>query len=181
MQAFITRGCFTDHGGKILEGEEIWLVDGKAIHLEGMTHYCPRCKVLSKAIATERGFIQVNGRNPIVAGDVSTCGSRYIKISDLAVRNRSSGKDTFVNVVPLLTDYVNGQFFSDQFMLVDQKTGNILSGIPYRIHRENGEIEEGVTDKNGYTNNISNSERAENITIEINDFDLERFFNENFK
>ncbi|MCU4580157.1 PAAR domain-containing protein [Acinetobacter gyllenbergii] len=181
MQAFITRGCFTDHGGKILEGEEIWLVDGKAIHLEGMTHYCPRCKVLSKAIATERGFIQVNGRNPIVAGDVSTCGSRYIKISDLAVRSSNSGKDTFVNVVPLLTDYVNGQFFSDQFMLVDQKTGNVLSGIPYLIHRENGEMEEGVTDENGYTKNISNSERAENITIEINDFDLERFFNENFK
>ncbi len=95
MQAFITRGCFTDHGGKILEGEETWLVDGKAIHLEGMTHYCPRCKVLSKAIATERGFIQVNGRNPIVAGDVSTCGSRYIKISDLAVRSSNSGKRYF--------------------------------------------------------------------------------------
>lgn len=35
-------------------------------------------------------------------------------------------------------------------MLVDQKTGNVLSGIPYLIHRENGEIEEGITDENGY-------------------------------
>ena len=80
MQAFITKGCFTDHGGKIIQGDDSWIIEGKGIHLEGMTHYCPKCKVLSKAIATENGFMQINGRNPIVAGDVSTCGAKYIKI-----------------------------------------------------------------------------------------------------
>ena len=69
MQAFITKGCFTDHGGKIIQGDDSWIIEGKGIHLEGMTHYCPKCKVLSKAIATENGFMQINGRNPIVAGD----------------------------------------------------------------------------------------------------------------
>ncbi|WP_228153612.1 PAAR domain-containing protein [Acinetobacter bereziniae] len=66
MQAFITRGCSTDHGGKIIEGEDSWLVEGRAVHLEGMTHYCPKCKILSKAIGTERGFILIQGKNPIV-------------------------------------------------------------------------------------------------------------------
>jgi hypothetical protein len=28
MQAFITKGCFTNHGGKIIEGDDSWLVDG---------------------------------------------------------------------------------------------------------------------------------------------------------
>ena len=70
MQAFITKGCFTNHGGKIIEGDDSWLVDGKGVHLEGMGHFCPKCKVVSKALATQRGFIQVNGRNPI-------CGWRY--------------------------------------------------------------------------------------------------------
>ncbi|QHH94515.1 hypothetical protein FPL18_12060 [Acinetobacter gyllenbergii] len=46
MQAFITRGCFTNHGGKIVEGDDFWLVDGKAAHLEGMSHYCPKCNVV---------------------------------------------------------------------------------------------------------------------------------------
>ena len=73
MQAFITKGCMTDHGGIILQGEDSWQVEGKGAHLEGMTHYCPRCKVMSKAIGSERGFIQVNGKNIIVAGDTSTC------------------------------------------------------------------------------------------------------------
>ena len=59
MQAFITKGCFTNHGGKIIEGDDSWLVDGKGVHLEGMGHFCPKCKVVSKALATQRGFIQV--------------------------------------------------------------------------------------------------------------------------
>ena len=44
MQAFITKGCFTNHGGKIIEGDDSWLVDGKGVHLEGMGHFCPKCK-----------------------------------------------------------------------------------------------------------------------------------------
>ena len=46
MQAFITKGCFTNHGGKIIEGDDSWLVDGKGVHLEGMGHFCPKCKKL---------------------------------------------------------------------------------------------------------------------------------------
>ena len=91
MQAFITKGCMTDHGGIIQQGDDSWIVEGKGVHVEGMTHFCPRCKIISEAIATERGFITVNGKNFIVAGDLSTCGSRYIKISDLAVRDRGAG------------------------------------------------------------------------------------------
>ena len=97
MQAFITKGCFTNHGGKIIEGDDSWLVDGKGVHLEGMGHFCPKCKVVSKALATQRGFIQVNGRNPIVAGDTATCGAKYMKISDLAVRSGGSGSASSSN------------------------------------------------------------------------------------
>ena len=33
MQAFITKGCFTDHGGKIIQGDDSWIIEGKGIHL----------------------------------------------------------------------------------------------------------------------------------------------------
>ena len=66
MQAFITKGCFTNHGGKIIEGDDSWLVDGKRSSSRRHGAFCPKCKVVSKALATQRGFIQVNGRNPIV-------------------------------------------------------------------------------------------------------------------
>ena len=84
------KRMYTTHGGRIEQCADFWQVDGRGIHLEGMTHYCPKCKVMSKALGSERGFIQINGKNPIVDGDLSTCGSRYMKISDLAIRERGS-------------------------------------------------------------------------------------------
>lgn len=50
MKPAIVVGNVTSHGGVIIEGESRWLVDGKAAHLGGMSHYCPKCKVISKAI-----------------------------------------------------------------------------------------------------------------------------------
>ena len=174
MQAFITKGCFTDHGGKIIEGDDSWVVDGKGVHLEGMTHYCPKCKVISKAIASENGFMQISGKNPIVAGDSSTCGSRYIKVSDLAVRDRGGQKNSSaIKVVPL----INEDIFSDEFILIDMDSSSVISNMPYKIHRENGNIEKGITDKNGLISSSLKSNRAEKIKIEvINDiFDLDEF------
>lgn len=49
MKALITVGCTTDHGGIIELGNSSFKVDGKAVHLDGMTHYCPKCKVQSVA------------------------------------------------------------------------------------------------------------------------------------
>ncbi len=34
MQAFITKDCFTDHGGRILEGDDSWIVEGKGAILK---------------------------------------------------------------------------------------------------------------------------------------------------
>jgi uncharacterized protein (DUF2345 family) len=49
--------------------------------------------------------------------------------------------------------------------------------MPYKIHRENGNIEKGITDKNGLISSSLKSNRAEKIKIEvINDiFDLDEF------
>lgn len=144
---------------------------------EGMSHFCPKCKVLSKAVASENGFIQVNGKNPIVAGDTSTCGSKYIKISDLAVRDRGTKSSSAMKIIPLINDL----FFSDEYVLIDSETSSIISDMPYKIHRENGKVEEGITDKNGLISSLQNSS-AEKIKIEIinNMFDLEGFLDEYF-
>lgn len=87
MRALITVGCKTDHGGIITFGDPSFLVEGKAVHLDGMVHYCPKCNVLAKALASNRGFMVVLGRSIVAAGDTSTCGSKFLKTSDLAVMN----------------------------------------------------------------------------------------------
>lgn len=92
MKALITVGCKTDHGGVIVLGDSSFLVEGKAVHLEGMTHYCPKCKVTSTAISSNSGFMKVNGKSIIAVGDTSTCGSKYLKISDMAVMSSGASQ-----------------------------------------------------------------------------------------
>ena len=153
---------FTDHGGKIIQGDDSWLVDGKAAHLEGMTHYCPKCKVLSRAIASENGFMQVNGKNLIVAGDLSSCGSKYIKISDLAVRSRGSG------LLSNLHNLVNKLKFDERIQLIDKDDDEPLVNVPYYLkNSKTGEIvAQGITDHNGYSERFY-TEKSEDIDIYI--------------
>ena len=94
MKALITVGCKTDHGGIISIGDSSFLVEGKAVHLDGMTHFCPKCKVQSRAIASNQGFMIVGGKSIVAVGDTSSCGSRYLKLSDIAVFSSGSGNSS---------------------------------------------------------------------------------------
>ena len=51
MKALITVGCKTDHGGIIILGDSSFLVEGKAVHLDGMTHFCPKWALLHKYVS----------------------------------------------------------------------------------------------------------------------------------
>src|SRR5690606_16757933 len=93
MKALITVGCTTDHGGIIVLGDSSAVVEGKAVHHDEMTHFCPICKVQSRAIASNAGFMIVGGKNIVAVGDSSTCGSRYLKVSDLVVMSNGFGGD----------------------------------------------------------------------------------------
>ena len=167
MQAFITKGCFTNHGGKIVEGDDSWLVEGKAAHLEGMSHYCPKCNVVSKAIATQRGFMLVNGRNLIVAGDQATCGAKYMKISDLAVRTGGSGSSASSGPASNLQNLVEQLKFDERVQLIDRDDNEPLANIPYHLKDSTGNVvASGTTDENGYTERFY-TDKAEDIHIFI--------------
>ena len=97
MKALITVGCKTDHGGIIVLGDSSFLVEGKAVHLDGMTHFCPKCKVQSRAIASNQGFMVVGGKSIVAVGDTSSCGSKYLEISDLAVMSSGASSPKIVS------------------------------------------------------------------------------------
>lgn len=123
MKAFITVGCKTDHGGIIILGDSSFIVEGKAVHLDGMTHYCPRCQVQSKAIASNQGFMTVNGKSIVVANDTSTCGAKFFKISDLVVMDRSSGSSgsSKTNAKPLHIPSIQQPDLAENFSKVPSK------------------------------------------------------------
>ncbi|WP_336175268.1 PAAR domain-containing protein [Acinetobacter ursingii] len=130
-----------------------------------MTHYYPRCKVQSRAIASNQGFMIVGGKSIVAVGDTSTCGSEYLKISDLAVMNNgiSNSKIESNNTNSFVSE--PKQKYGQRFLLQDQITNEPLANVCYEIH-QNGEIIHGITDKDGYTQLITSNE-IENIELRI--------------
>ena len=165
MKALITVGCKTDHGGIIVLGDSSFLVEGKAIHLDGMTHFCPKCKVQSRAIASNQGFMVVGGKSIVAVGDTSSCGSKYLKISDLAVMSSGASSPKIVsnntNSFVAEPNFKYGQ----KFVLQDELTGEPLANVCYEIYM-NGETFHGKTDKEGFTHFIT-SETEEELEIRI--------------
>lgn len=156
MKALITVGCKTDHGGIIILGDSSFLVEGKAIHVDGMTHFCPKCNVQSRAIASNQGFMVVGNKSIVAVGDTSTCGSKYLKISDIAVMSNGSERakrtsNNTNNFIPS-PELVYGK----RFLLQDELTHEPLANICYEIFM-NGEIIHGKTDNKGFTQLITSN------------------------
>lgn len=155
----------TDHGAVISIGDSSFMVDGKAVHLDGMTHFCPKCKVQSKAIASNQGFMVVGSRSIVAVGDKSTCGSKYLKISDLAVMSNGSGntRTLYENSNNFMSTSKNQ--FGQRFLLLDELTGEPLVNVCYEIEKGE-EIIHGKSDERGYTELIT-SNQSEEVKINI--------------
>ena len=42
----------TNHGGVVSECDKTFIINGIAVHLNGMKHFCPKCKTVVSAIAS---------------------------------------------------------------------------------------------------------------------------------
>ena len=91
MKPLITIGCKTDHCGIVVEADTSFLVEGKAVHVEGMRHVCPKCKKTVSAISSGKGFLTVNSKTIIMAGDKASCGATFLPQQSIAVRTNGSG------------------------------------------------------------------------------------------
>lgn len=77
MKSLITLGSKTSHGGVVSECEPSFVINGIAVHLNGMKHYCPKCNSTVAAIAADQSKT-VKGRGVVVAGDKTTCGATFL-------------------------------------------------------------------------------------------------------
>lgn len=145
MKALITKGCVTDHGGIVQEADSTFVVQGIPVHLNGMKHFCPKCKVMSYAIASNNGFLVVGSRTIVVNGDSSTCGSKYIKNQDLVVR--SGGSNTSSNSSQNnLNSLLNQEKIFDEQITAEF---NFAEGMPYFIETDTGKTLKGTIGKDG--------------------------------
>ena len=83
-KALITLGSQTSHGGIVSECEHSFIINSIAVHLNGMKHFCPKCKAMVSAVASDQSTT-VKGRAVIVAGDKTTCGATFLATQNLVV------------------------------------------------------------------------------------------------
>lgn len=91
MKPLITIGCKTDHGGIVAETDPSFQIEGKPVHLEGMKHFCPKCKKVVSAVSLDKSFLVVGSKTIIMAGDKTTCGATFLPQQSLVVRDAGSG------------------------------------------------------------------------------------------
>lgn len=93
MQATITIGDKTTHGGVVTEVDNTFVIQGKAAHLQGMKHFCPKCKTMVSAIASN-SLVVINGKAMIVAGDKTTCGATFVPGQNLVGKVQGAGSSS---------------------------------------------------------------------------------------
>ncbi|WP_180176526.1 MULTISPECIES: PAAR domain-containing protein [unclassified Acinetobacter] len=86
-QSLITLGSTTSHGGIVSECDSSFIINGVAVHLHGMKHYCPKCQTVVSAIAAEQSTT-VKGRGVVIAGDRTTCGATFLGNQFLVVSRK---------------------------------------------------------------------------------------------
>lgn len=168
MKPAIVIGNTTNHGGIVSTGDSTYLIDGKAAHVEGMTHFCPKCKVTVTALLSSP-LVVINGRAIIVAGDKASCGATFLPSQSLWVRDQGSssgsGSSTTNDSFVQNTEKENSVFF--QFK--DPKTGKPLTDFLYELTLPSGEKIQGKTNRAGKTELAVTGVKPEQVKIETLD------------
>ena len=161
----IVSGDITTHGGRVIAGSSMMIVDGKPVALVGDLVSCSKCNgVYPIIMGTNQVFYM--GKAVAVEGMMTLCGAVLIGSQDLAFVNEDDGvRSPLLSVKPSALDEI--KLFDDYFQLVDSRHKLPLRNIEYAIKRANGEVEYGCTDGNGYTHLLKSTEKSEKIEIYV--------------
>lgn len=175
MQATITIGDKTTHGGVVTEVDSTFIVQGKAAHLQGMKHYCPKCKTMVSAIASN-SLVLINGKAMIVAGDKTTCGATFIPGQVLVGKSQGLGMGSFSQSTNALVEsnnlIDNKELYKAQFEFKDEHNGTPLADFFYILTLPNGEKIENFTGNDGKT--IVHEIGYQPAEVKVETFDLSK-------
>lgn len=151
----IRQGDTTSHGGTVLEGFPVYLVEGRAVSALGHKVACPLCKGVFP-IAQGNPTHLFNNVPLAYEGMKTACGASLIA---------SQSSTTHAAPVPGLARIAE-QFIPDnpvekqtedkevQFVIRHHKTRETLEGVPYTIKLSTGGQETGSSDSQGLTKKL---------------------------
>lgn len=160
-RAVVCKGDATTHGGKVIEGNEDVICDGRPVALKGCMTYCPKCGGNFPIIegAASHGFF---GDGTVLHNMLTGCGARVLASQDLmTVDDGTTGDDEQDSDSNSSTANADSEGeLSGGFRAVSEETGAPFANVRYRIELSDGRVLEGVTNNDGVTERLSSKDRA---------------------
>lgn len=165
MRAVICQGDPTSHGGKVLEGNPLMKVSGRAVAHKGHMTFCPQCKG-TFPISEGIDFHHYTGLGTALDGMKTACGAKLIATQQLVfVDDSGGGEGAAASTAAPETESAKAETsYGASFRAVDQQTGAPIAGLAYRMVLADGTVLRGVTDADGKTQ-CATSEQSENVEL----------------
>jgi len=163
MRAVICQGDPTSHGGKVLEGNPLMKVGGKAVAHKGHMTFCPQCKGMFP-ISEGFDFHHYTGLGTAVDGMKTACGAKLIATQQLVFVADGGGGGAASTSTEAPETAETEISYGASFRAVDQQTGAPVAGLAYRMVLADGTILRGVTDADGKTQ-CATSQEADTVEL----------------
>ncbi len=166
---YITIGCPTTGGGKVLTGNSLFQVEGIPIACTGDKASCPTHKVVANIISGDP-HMNIFGKLAARAGDSLSCGCKLLPKQNLVVQDNSpspSSSTSTSNPPPKQDNFVpqNTDDHGIKFKLFDERTGEPLVEQYFKIKSPDGNVIEGFTDETGHTELVESGKEAKEVDL----------------
>ncbi|MET3228786.1 PAAR domain-containing protein [Paraburkholderia sp. DD10] len=150
--AFIREGDQTSHGGTVLNSGAITVVDGRPIAFVGTMVSCPKCGGIFPIVTSKNPGMSFSGRRAAFEGDKTACGANLMPSQALSAANVPTGAGATARSLTAGHQVDESmQSYRGRFQVLDQDTGQPVSGHSYSLRLADGQEVSGTTDANGYT------------------------------
>ncbi|WP_254894885.1 DUF2345 domain-containing protein, partial [Chromobacterium violaceum] len=123
-------------------------------------------------ITSVKQKIHLNGKQEILL----TSGGAYVRIKDGKIELHAPGTVSFKGAshdwsggtsLGQMFNSMPDAKFDNKYQILDEHTGQPLANQKYKIIRESGEKELGITDSQGFTHVIKNPDAAEKLQLHL--------------
>ena len=176
----IRVGDMTTHGGTVIEGDPMMMINGRAAARVGDLVVCPACLGAYPIIEGNPGLTS-NGKPVAYEGCRTACGAQLILKENAtfihrvpaggaaAAQPETSGAlvEQHASVQRMQRgEEPNSRPYSGRFKVIDRSSGRPYLMKPVEVTCSDGQVIQCITDEQGYTPIIS-SERPATISIKI--------------
>ncbi len=125
-----------------------------------LPHAKPKHPPHGRKISSGSSSVFINGKAAAFTGSSVSCGGVMIGGGSVTI-----GDKCYVEPKPYESLFTPPIY--DRKIVFKDKLGNIISGIRYKLEMSNGDIVEGVSDKNGESELISSDNESAGIKVFI--------------